>query len=70
MYDPLARENEYDNPVIAPDFIPFVKLTYHAVPDGRLDSVKVAVYFTSENETETELAVVNPLIVNDPGVAW
>ena len=63
-YDPFVRENAYDNPVIAPDFIPFVKLTYHAVPDGRLDSVNVTVYFTFEKLTETGSAF--PLTANDP----
>ena len=40
------REKEYDDPVIAPESTPLVKLTYHVVPDGRPDSVNVTEYIT------------------------
>ena len=57
------RENEYDVPVIAPDFIPLERLTYHTVPGGRFDSEKVTVK-TFENIIDSETGL--PLTVNDP----
>ena len=41
---PLARENEYDDPVIGPESIPLLRLTYQVVPDGNPDSENVSVY--------------------------
>ena len=48
-YVPFVRENEYDVPVIAPESTLLLRLTYHVVPDGRPDSVKVTVYLTSSH---------------------
>ncbi len=42
-YVPFVRENEYDDPVIAPESGPLVILTYHVYPDGRPDSVNATV---------------------------
>ena len=32
-YVPFVRENEYDVPVIAPESMPLLRLTYHVAPD-------------------------------------
>ena len=61
------RENEYDVPVIAPDFIPLLRFTYHVDPVGRPDSVNVTEYVTSENVMGSESDL--PFTVNDPGYA-
>ena len=47
-YVPLERENEYDVPVIGPEFIPLDKLTYHAIPDGNPDSVNDTEYLLTD----------------------
>ena len=63
------REKEYDVPVIAPESMPLVKLTYHTVPDSNPDSVNVTLYFdtvtlTAVNVTDFEILI--PLTVTDP----
>ena len=49
---------------MAPDFIPFERFTYHAVPEGSPDSVSVMLYVTAVNPTLT--AYDDPLIVKCP----
>ena len=56
----------YDDPVIAPDFMPFDRLTYHADPAGRFDSVNFTEYNTFENDTGISLFDVVPFTLNDP----
>ena len=54
LTDPFVRENEYVDVVIAPDFIPFERFTYHAVPEGNPDSENVTVYFQKEYAIDTD----------------
>ena len=63
-YDPFVRENEYEDPVIAPDFIPLLRLTYHADPVGNPDSVNVTVYVCNLNDILTCLFA--PFTDKDP----
>ena len=63
-YVPLASEKEYDVPVIAPESIPLLRLTYHVVPEDNPDSVNITVYLTSENETDLETEP--PFTVKEP----
>ena len=58
--DPLVTENEYVDVVIAPDFIPLDRFTYHAVPDGNPDSVNVTVYL---DVTLTAVKVIGTVVL-------
>ena len=63
-YVPLGSENEIVFVVDENDW-PLLKFTYHVVPEGNPDSVKVAVYLTMENvtdlETEAPFTVIEPV---------
>jgi hypothetical protein len=55
--------NEKDVPVMAPEFMLLLRFTYHIVPDGRPDSVKVTPNSSMNDiDFETEL----PFTVKDP----
>ena len=54
--------------MIGPDVGRPVMFTYHAVPDGRPDSVNVTVYVTGRNVMAT--GEVGPLTVSDPVYAF
>ena len=43
---------------------PLLRFTYHVVPEGNPDSVKVTVYLTSENETGLETEP--PFTIKEP----
>ena len=58
-YVPFGRENEYDVPVIAPEFTPLLRLTYHVYPESGLPSGttwSVTLNGTTKNSTSSTIS--------------
>ena len=59
-YVPLVNEKEYDDPMIAPESMPLLRLTYHVVPEGNPDSVNVTVYLLTDVVVGVAIILIVP----------